>query len=346
MTTLDSGRLSTSSVSSPRAAAPAFLSRRAGVALIGLLVLALVPAGAELAGTPYAISLATRFLIYGLAAVSLDLVLGYGAMVSFGHAMFFGVGGYVVAIVAHHALEAGPLFGWSGSMQALVVWPLALACCGLLGAVVGYLALRTRGVQFIMITLAFGQLVYFVLMSLKVYGGDDGLMMSQRNVLPGLDLDRPVVFYYLCLSLLAVWTLLCARIVSSRFGMVLQALRQSERRAVNLGAAPTPYRLSAFVLSAIGTGWAGVLWANFAGLVTPDMASWTKSGELMAIVILGGVGTLLGPIAGAAVFLGLEEVLATWTEHWMLVMGPVLVLVVLAGRNGLFGRWLGGAHGR
>ena len=327
-------------------AAPALLSRRARIALAGLIVLALVPIGAGVAGMPYAVNLATRFLIYGLAAVSLDLVLGYGAMVSFGHAMFFGLGGYVVAIVAHHALEAGPLFGWSGSMQALVVWPLALACCGLLGAAVGYLALRTRGVQFIMITLAFGQLVYFVLMSLQIYGGDDGLLMSQRNVLPGLDLGNPAAFYYVCLALLAAWTLLCSRIVASRFGMVLQALRQSERRAINLGAAPTPYRLSAFVLSAIGTGLAGILWANYAGLVTPDMASWTKSGELMAIVILGGVGTLLGPIAGAAVYLGLEQSLAAWTEHWMIVMGPVLVLVVLTRGNGLFGRWLGGHHGR
>lgn len=320
-------------------------SRRTWVALLGLLVLTLVPVGADLAEAPYAVNLATRFLIYGLAAVSLDLVLGYGAMVSFGHAMFFGLGGYVIAIVAHHALEAGPLFGWAGSMQALVVWPIALAACALLGAGVGYLALRTRGVQFIMITLAFAQLVYFVLMSLQVYGGDDGLMMTQRNTLPGLRLDDPATFYYVCLALLAVWTLLCARVVRSRFGMVLQALRQSERRAVNLGAAPTPYRLSAFVLSAIGTGLAGVLWANYAGLVTPDMAAWTKSGELMAMVILGGAGTLLGPIAGAAVFLGLEQALTAWTEHWMLVMGPVLVLVVLAGRNGLFGRWLGGHHG-
>jgi len=321
-------------------------SFRTWVALGGLLLLALLPLGAGLADTPYAVNLATRFLIYGLAAVSLDLILGYGAMVSFGHAMFFGLGGYVVAIAAHHALEAGPLLGWGGSMQALVVWPLALACCGLLGAAVGYLALRTRGVQFIMITLAFAQLVYFVLMSLQVYGGDDGLLMSRRNALPGLDLDQPITFYYVCLALLAIWTLLCSRIVASRFGMVLQALRQSERRAINLGAAPTPYRLSAFVLSAMGTGLAGVLWANYAGLVTPDMAAWTKSGEMMAMVILGGAGTLLGPIAGAAVFLGLEQALTAWTEHWMLVMGPVLVLVVLAGRNGLFGHWLGGSHGQ
>lgn len=321
------------------------LSRRAVFGWGGLVLLALVPFGADLTGTPYLINLVTRFLIYGLAAVSLDLVLGYGALVSFGHAMFFGLGGYVVAIITFHTLEAGPIFGWGGSQLALVVWPLALACCGLLGAVVGYLALRTRGVQFIMITLAFGQMVYFVLMSLQIYGGDDGLMMSQRSQLPGLNLDRPVTFYFVCLALLAGWTLLCQRLVNSRFGMVLQALRQSERRAVNLGVAAMPYRLSAFVLSAIGTGLAGILWANYAGLVTPDMASWTKSGELMAIVILGGVGTLLGPIAGAAVYLGLEQALSAWTEHWMIVMGPLLVLVVLAGRNGLFGGWLRARHG-
>ncbi|MFO1178289.1 MAG: branched-chain amino acid ABC transporter permease [Ottowia sp.] len=321
------------------------LSRRAWVASIGFGLLLLLPLGAQLGATPYAVNLATRFLIYGLAAVSLDLILGYGYLVSFGHAMFFGLGGYVAAIITYHALEAGPLLGWAGSTQALVVWPIALLCCGLLGAAVGYLALRTRGVQFIMITLAFAQLVYFILMSLQIYGGDDGLMMQQRNTLPGLNLDAPNTFYYLCLAALAVWTFVCARIVNSRFGMVLQALRQSERRAVNLGAAPTPYRLGAFVLSAIGTGLAGVLWANYAGLVTPDMAAWTKSGELMAMVILGGAGTLLGPIGGAAVFLGLEQTLAAWTEHWMLVMGPVLVLVVLAGKNGLFGRWLGASHG-
>ena len=309
--------------------------------MAGLLVLSAVPLVADLFGMPYAVTLVTRLVIYGLAAVSLDLVLGYGAMISFGHAMFFGLGGYVVAIVAHHTLEAGPLFGWSGSMQAVLVWPLALACCGLLGAVVGALALRTRGVQFIMITLAFGQMVYFVLVSLQVYGGDDGLMMTQRNVLPGIDMTRPNTFYYVCLGLLVLWTFVCTRIVGSRFGMVLQALRQSERRTINLGVAPAPYRLAAFVLSAMGTGLAGILWANYAGLVTPDMAAWSKSGELMAIVILGGVGTLLGPIGGAAVYLGLEQLLSAWTEHWMIVMGPILVLVVLVRQDGLFGRMLG-----
>lgn len=195
-----------------------------------------------------------------------------------------------------------------------------------------------------MITLAFGQMVYFILVSLQFYGGDDGLMISARNTLPGINLESPLVFYYVCLALLTAWTLLCMRITSSRFGMVLQALRQSERRALNLGVAPTPYRLGAFVLSAVGTGLAGVLWANYAGLVTPDMAAWTKSGELMAIVILGGVGTLLGPIAGAAVFLGLEQVLTSLTEHWLLYMGPILVLVVLCGQKGLFGSLLETRH--
>ncbi len=320
---------------------PRSFSRVLWLGLGGIVLLALTPLVASLTGTPYIINLVTRFVIYGLAAVSLDLVLGYGALVSFGHAMFFGLGGYVVAILAFHAKQGAPLLGLSATQLAIVAWPFAIACCGLLGAAVGYLALRTRGVQFIMITLAFGQMVYFVLVSLQVYGGDDGLMMPQRNPLPGLNVTNPVTFYYVCLALLVAWTFLCMRLVNSRFGMVLQALRQSERRSVNLGVAPTPYRLGAFVISAMGTGLAGVLWANFAGLVTPDMASWTKSGELMAIVILGGVGTLLGPIAGAAVFLGLEQALSSWTEHWMIIMGPILVLVVLAGKNGLFGGWLG-----
>ncbi len=320
-------------------------SNRERVGYCGLALLLVLPLAAAWSGSPFLIGVVTRFLIYGLAAVSLDLVIGYGAMVSFGHAMFFGLGGYAVGIIAFHLTEAGPIFGWAGSNAALVVWPIAMACCALAGWVFGYLALRTRGVQFIMITLAFGQMVYFILISLQFYGGDDGLMISQRNVLPGLNMESPTVFYYVCLAVLVLWTLLCIRITNSRFGMVLQALRQSERRAVNLGVAPTPYRLTAFVLSAMGTGLAGALWANYAGLVTPDMAAWTKSGELMAIVILGGVGTLLGPIGGAAVFLGLEQTLSSVTEHWLLYMGPILVLVALVGEKGLFGRMLETRHG-
>ncbi|CAD5256600.1 Amino acid/amide ABC transporter membrane protein 2, HAAT family [Bosea sp. 62] len=318
------------------------LTLRTMAILLGLALFLAVPPAADASGSPALLGLANRILIYAIAAVSLDLIIGYGAMVSFGHAMFFGLGGYTVGIVAHHTFGGDPLFGWSGTNAALIVWPLALLVCALIALVVGALALRTSGVQFIMITLAFAQMVFFVLVSLQIYGGDDGLMLERRNQLPLIDLARPQTFYYLCLALLVAWTAICASIVNSRFGLVLQALRQSERRAINLGIRPFPFRLAAFVISAVGTGLAGVLWANYARFVTPDMAAWSKSGEFMAIVVLGGLGTLLGPIAGTAVFIALEQLLSTWTEHWMIVMGPVLTLVALFGRRGIAGRLFGG----
>ena len=228
--------------------------------------------------------------------------------------------------------EAGPIFGWAGSNAALVVWPIALAACALAGWVFGFLALRTRGVQFIMITLAFGQMVYFILVSLQFYGGDDGLMISARNTLPGINLESPLVFYYVPGAADGLDAPVHAHHqLALRHGAAGAAPERAARAESGRGAHAVPS--GAFVLSAVGTGLAGVLWANYAGLVTPDMAAWTKSGELMAIVILGGVGTLLGPIAGAAVFLGLEQVLTSLTEHWLLYMGPILVLVVLCGQR-------------
>ncbi|KYO52278.1 branched-chain amino acid ABC transporter permease (plasmid) [Tistrella mobilis] len=315
--------------------------RRLVVHGLGLAVFAAMPLIAAAVGDPFVVSLFTRFLIYAIAAVALDLVMGYGALISFGHAAFFGLGGYVVGIIAHHAAETGTIFGLATSNSALVVWPVAIGLSALLALIIGGLSLRTQGVQFIMITLAFSQMVYFMLVSLEVYGGDDGLLIMERNTLPGIDLADPTVFYYLCLAVLAGWLLLCRRLVGSRFGMVLRGLKQNERRAVNLGFAPLPHRLAAFVISGAGTGLAGVLWANYALYVSPDMAAWSKSGEFMSIVILGGVGTLFGPVIGAAVFLGLEQLLAIWTEHWMLVMGPVLVAVVLFARRGLYGFLVG-----
>ena len=305
--------------------------------LAGLAVFVLVPAVAGLADKPFLVSLFTRFAVYAIAAVSLDLVLGYGALVSFGHAAFFALGGYVVGIVAFHTADGSGLLGWAGTPQALVVWPLAIAVCALAGLVIGFLSLRTSGVQFIMITLAFAQMVYFVLVGLMVYGGDDGLAIAQRNTLPGIDLGHPVVYYYLCVALLAAWVFLCRRIVGSRFGMALQSLKQNRRRSVALGYAPLRYQLTAFAVSAAGTGLAGVLWANYALFVSPDMTTWQKSGELMAMVILGGIGSIFGPVLGAIAFIGLEQMLTGWTEHWMLLMGPALVLVVLFGRRGLYG---------
>ena len=310
------------------------------VGLLGL-VLALMPIVANLAGVTGLMSLMTRVVIYAIAVVSLDLIMGFGAMVSFGHAMFFGLGGYVVGILGYHLAQGDTIFGWAGSNAALIVWPIALLACALLGLVVGLLSLKTSGVQFIMITLAFAQMVFFLLVSVPIYGGDDGLILDKRNALPLIDITKPMPFYYLCLAVLAVWLVICRLVVNSRFGLVLQALRQSERRAINLGVRPLPFRLLAFVISAVGTGMAGILFANFARFVTPDMAAWTKSGEFMAIVIVGGLGTLIGPVVGAFVFLGLEDILKIWTEHWMIVMGPILVLIALVGERGLMGRLLG-----
>lgn len=317
------------------------MSRRVIIDLACLAIFALLPLLATLLDEPFLVSLFTRLAIYGLAAASLDLLIGYGAMVSFGHAAFFGLGGYVVGVVAFHTSQMMPLWGWEGSNSALLVWPLALLVCALFGLVTGYLSLRTSGIQFIMITLAFSQMLYYVLGSLSLYGGDDGILLLERNNLPGLDMDHPVQFYYLCLGLLVAWLLFCRRLVASRFGFVLRGLKQSERRTVSLGLSPLRYRLSAFVIAGLGAGLAGVLWANYAMFVSPDMGSWHKSGELMAMVILGGVGTLLGPILGAAVYLGLEQVLSLWTEHWLLFFGPLLLAVVLFGKKGVYGLLLG-----
>lgn len=317
------------------------MSPRLVIDLACLAIFALVPLLANWLNEPYLVSFFTRLAIYGMAAISLDLLIGYGAMVSFGHAAFFGLGGYIVGIVAFHTSQGMPLWGWAGSNDALVVWPLALLICALFSLVVGYLSLRTTGVQFIMITLAFGQMLYFVLSSLSLYGGDDGILLGERNTLGALDLSDANHFYYLCSALLLGWLLLCRRLVNARFGFVLRGLKQSERRTVSLGLKPLCYRLTAFVIAGTGGGLAGILWANYALFVSPDMGAWQKSGELMAMVILGGVGTLLGPVLGAATYLGLEQVLSQWTEHWMLIFGPLLLLVVLFGKQGVYGLLLG-----
>ncbi len=320
------------------------MTRRIIVNAIGLLLFVLIPTIAAGLNEPYLINLFTRLVIYAIAAVSLDLVLGYGAMVSFGHAAFFGLGGYVIGVVSFHMVQDGGILGWEGSNQALVMWPLAMLACALLGLIIGYLSLRTSGVQFIMITLAFGQMIYFILVGLMIYGGDDGLAIDQRNTLPGLNLQDTTTFYYLCVAIMVAWIYLCRRIVDSRFGLALRSLKQNERRSVSLGIPPLRYRLTAFVISAAGTGLAGVLWANYALFVSPDMTAWQKSGELMAMVILGGLGTLYGPVLGATVFLGLEQTLTGLTEHWMLILGPILVLVVLFGKRGLYGLIAGDTH--
>lgn len=309
--------------------------------LIGLvLLLAALPLLANMLGMPSLISLATRILILAIAASSLNLALGYAGLISFGHAAWYGIGAYVVGILYRHFVSGEALLGLPiGSDQLLITLPAAMLITGLCSGLIGALALRTSGVQFIMITLAFAQMIFFFFVALKAYGGDDGLIIRRRNELPFVDLRENENFYWLSLLIAVVWILLLSRIVQSRFGAVLTGIRQSEPRMAALGIATYPYKLVAFILSGMGCGLAGALMANHARFVSPDMMHWTQSGEFMIMVILGGAGTLLGPAAGAAMLILLEMQLGAVTEHWQIILGPLLVLMILFWRGGLSGLW-------
>ncbi len=324
------------------------MTRRLLTLLAGALFFALLPLFATFFGEPYLISLFTRILIYALAAVSLDLLLGYGGLISLGHAAYLGIGAYVVGILHQHQSEGMPLLSWpilvQGSDNALLVWPAAVLVAAFFALAIGALCLRTRGMHFIMITLAFAQMLYFFFLSLEKYGGDDGLSLYARNRLPGIDLGDSLHFYYVCLALLALFLLLAIRLSRSRFGLVLQGARENDRRAKMLGINTYWYKLACFVLAGGGAGLAGALLANQTEFVSPGLLHWTMSGELMVMVLLGGLGSLYGPVAGAAVFLLLEEGLAMYTEHWMVYMGPILVLVVIFAKRGLFGAIAGTAR--
>lgn len=306
------------------------------VAVASLLVA--FPTIAEAIGQPALVPLVGRILIYGMAAATLNLVLGYGGLVSFGHAAYFGLGGYVAGVMAQAARSGDLAFGlFPGTDQLLVALAVAAVMGALLAAVIGSLSLRTSGVQFIMITLAFAQMVYFLFLSLKAYGGDDGLTIRRRLGIGSLDMRDDRVLYFIALTgavlvFLALW-----RVTVSRFGRVLSGLRQNEARMQTIGIAPRSYRLVAFVIAGAGASMAGVLMANQMRFVSPDMLHWTKSGELMIMVILGGVGTLAGPFVGAAALVGLETVLGSFTEHWQLLLGPILLAVVLYTHGGLVG---------
>jgi branched-chain amino acid transport system permease protein len=320
------------------------ITKQVLLALVAVLLLAL-PFLADAAGYPAMTSLATRALIYGIAAASLNLVLGYGGMVSFGHAAFFGLGGYVVGILYQHYTQDDLFLGLvPGTNQLLVTLPVTLIVCGAVAALIGALSLRTGGVQFIMITLAFAQMLFFLFVSLKTYGGDDGLIIRRTNELFGLKMRDKQTYYYVCLAITAVFFFLLWRLVNSRFGNVLTGLRQNERRMAALGLPAYRYKLVAFVISGMGAGLAGCLMSNFLRFASPDMVHWTKSGELMVMVVLGGVGTLFGPLIGAAAYIVLESMLASWTEYWQLGLGFILLFVVLytnGGIEALFGRLLG-----
>jgi len=313
--------------------------------ITGAVLFASLPLVATLAGQEYFISLFSRILIYALAAVSLDLLLGFSGMTSLGHAAYVGIGAYVVGICFFHSSEMEPLFSFpfifTGSENGLLVLPLAMIVSALFALVIGSLCLRTKGMHFIMITLAFAQMIYYFFVSLEKYGGDDGLSLYSRSSLPGLDLGNDMQFYYLCLGCLMAFLFLSFHLVRSRFGLILRGGSNNERRINALGINSYKYKLVCFVIAGAGAGLAGGLLANQTEYVSPGLMHWTLSGELMVMVLLGGLGTLFGPVIGAAVFLLMEETLAMYTEHWMVYMGPFLVFVVIFAKKGLYGLIIG-----
>jgi branched-chain amino acid transport system permease protein len=292
-----------------------------------LAVLALVPIYALLTGDTFAMTLFTRVLILALGAVSLNLIMGYGGMVSFGHAVYLGIGGYAVGILAKEGIASG-----------FVQWPAAIVVSALYALVVGALSLRTRGVYFIMITLAFAQMIYYVAIGLDRYGGDDGLTIYKRSQFSGLlDLQNKAVFYYLCLVLLVAGVYLVARLVNSRFGLVIRGARSNDRRMQAIGFPTFRYRLVCFVIAGALCGLAGALLANHTNFISPALMHWTRSGDLIVMVVLGGLGSLFGPLIGAAAFLVLEEGLSRLTEYPALILGPLLLLVAIYVNGGIEG---------
>ena len=304
---------------------------RAIVLATGLLLLAAVPPVAALLNQPFYLDLLRRVMIFAIAALSLNLILGYGGMISFGHAAYLGVGAYAVGVLAHYGINNGYL-----------QWALAIAASAMVALVIGAVSIRTSGVYFIMITLAFTQMLYYLGISIEEYGGDDGMRLAVKSQFPGLvDLNDANAFYYLVLAILVLLLFLGHRLVNSRFGMVIRAARSNEARTRSIGFSPYPYRLAAFVIAGAVCGLAGALLVNHTAYLTPEFMNWTRSGELMFMVILGGMGSIAGPVLGAFALLLVEDALSGWTQHWQLFLGPLLVLSVLFLRRGLAGLLFG-----
>ena len=307
------------------------MNRRTAILLAGFLLLAAVPPIAALLGQLFYVDLLRRVMIFAIAALSLNLILGYGGMVSFGHAAYLGVGAYAVGVLAHYGVHDGYL-----------QWALAIAASALVALVIGAVSIRTSGIYFIMITLAFTQMLYYLGISIEEFGGDDGMRLEVKSQFPGLiDLDNGNAFYYLVLAILVLVALLGHRLVNSRFGMVIRAARSNEARTRAIGFSPYPYRLAAFVIAGAVCGLAGALLVNHTAYLTPEFMNWTRSGELMFMVILGGMATTAGPVLGALALLLVEDVLSGWTQHWQIILGPLLVLSVLFFRRGLAGLLFG-----
>ena len=291
--------------------------------LFGTLVL--LAAAIPLTGEVYYTRLATQVAILAMAALSVDLLIGYAGLLTFGQAAFFGMGAYVTGVLT-----------LNGVASAFVVWPLAVAAAALCALLIGALALRTAGFQFIMVTLAFAQMIYYFWLSLRQLGGENGFPLPERNTLGGLiNIENHVVFYYLVLALLIIVVTVCLRIVGSRFGMVIQGGRDNLRRLAAIGFPPFRYRLVAFCISGAIAGLAGALLANHTTHVSTELLSWQQSGNFLAMVILGSSGTLIGPVLGAAIFVFFQQIVSDWTQHWLLFFGLLIVVRILLAKGSL-----------
>lgn len=308
------------------------------IVLLGLVAL---PLWALHSDEIFTITLTTRAVILALAAVGLNIALGIGGMVSFGHAVFFGLGGYAMGILAFHAQTYAPLdlglMTVAGSKSMPLIWLVATLVSALVAWVIGLLSLRTTGVYFIMITLAFGQMFFYFAISWGAYGGEDGLSIYVRNGFPGLNTLVPIEFFGLCFAALCIALLLQWQVRRSPFGLALNAVRQTPERVQTVGLEPRRLKLVAFVISGAITGLAGALFADLNRFVSPSMFSWQLSGELIILIIIGGVGRLMGPVIGAAIFVTLEHWLGGLTDFWHVWLGTILLLIVLFGRGGVIG---------
>jgi len=302
------------------------MTRRTALGLGALVLLLVFSLSAHFSGNGFYLDLATRLTILAIAAVSLNLILGFGGMISFGHAAYLGIGAYAVGIPAYYDI-------YSGFFQI----PLAVGLCALFALLTGAISLRTRGVYFIMITMAFAQMSFFTMISLDEYGGDDGLTINLRSEIPFLDMEDNLTLFLVCYVSLLVVLYIVSRLVNSRFGMVIQGSKSNDDRMRAIGYNTYIYRLTAYVIAGAICGYAGALYANFSSFISPDTMAWSRSGELMFMVILGGAGTFFGPLFGTAVFLLLEELLSSITIHWHLIFGILLILSVLFMRGGISG---------
>jgi branched-chain amino acid transport system permease protein len=302
-----------------------------------IVIFSMFPLAMQATDQLFYVSFASRVMIYAIAATSLNLVLGYGGMISFGHAAFVGTGAYVAAICVAEGLTSA----WLG-------WPIAVAVSALAAWLIGAVSLRTRGVYFIMITLAFAQMMFYLVTSMKAYGGDEGLSLTQRANL-GFNLGNELAFYYVVLCLLAATLFLLHKLINSRFGRVVNAIRENETRAAAIGLPVFRYQLTCFVIAGAAAGLAGALLANHGKYVNPNVLHWAQSGTLMIMVILGGVGRLWGGVIGAAVLLGLEHLIADYPIGWLAALAPnyqqhanlgvgaVLLAIVLFAPQGIAG---------